>query len=177
MKTALTVTAAFLVSIAAYAAEPAATPVPAATMTTEKAVGATVEQHILVKPADVKWGAGPATLPAGAKFAVIEGDPKAPNALFTIRISVPDGYKIAPHFHPADEHVTVITGTFNMGMGDAFDKKTTTALPAGSFAVMPKGEHHFAFAKGATVVQVHGVGPWGINYVNSADDPRTATPK
>ena len=64
-----------------------------------------------------------------------------------------------------------------LGMGDAFDKKATTALPAGSFAVMPKGEHHFAWAKGATVVQVHGVGPWGINYVNSADDPRTATPK
>lgn len=171
---AMMVSAAALVSVAAFAADPT-TPAPASTPAmTEKTVGATVEQHILVKPADVKWGDGPATLPAGAKMAVIEGDPKAPNALFTIRIKVPDGYKIAPHSHPADEHVTVISGTFNMGMGDAFDKKATAALGAGSFAVMPKGHHHFAWAKGETVVQVHGVGPWGIVYVNPADDPRAA---
>ena len=107
-------------------------------------------------------------------MAVIEGDPTTPNALFTIRIEVPDGFTIAPHSHPADEHITVISGTFNMGMGDAFDKKASTALLAGSFAVMPKGHHHFAWAKGETVVQVHGIGPWGIVYVNPADDPRTA---
>ena len=171
MKTVL-VSAAILVSVAAFAADPAtpaSTPAPS-----EKTVGATVEQHILVKPGDVKWIDGPGALKPGAKMVAIEGDPKTPNALFTIRIKVPDGFTIAPHSHPADEHVTVISGTFNMGMGDTFDKKTSTALPAGSFAVMPKGHHHFAWAKGETVVQVHGVGPWGIVYVNPADDPRNA---
>lgn len=169
MKKELTVVAVLLASAAVYAADPATT-----SMAAERMVGATIEQHILMKPIDVKWGEGPATLPPGAKLAVIEGDPKAPNALFTIRIKLPEGYKISPHFHPADEHITVISGTFNMGMGDAFDKKKTTALPAGSFAVMPKGHHHFAWAKGETVVQVHGVGPWGITYVNPNDDPRNA---
>lgn len=160
----LMVVAVLLVSAAAYAAD----------SPSEKMVGATIEQHILMKAADMKWGEGPATLPPGAKMVVIEGDPKAANALFTIRLKLPEGFAIFPHFHPADEHITVISGTFNMGMGDAFDRKKTTALPAGSFAVMPKGHHHFAWAKGETVVQVHGVGPWGITYVNPNDDPRNA---
>lgn len=180
MKKILTVVAALFVSVAAYAADPAATPAatPAsAPMMSEKTVGSTVEKPIVMKPADLKWGEAPATLPAGAKVAVLEGDPSAPNALFTIRLKMPNGYKIPPHFHPADEHVTVISGTLNMGMGDAFDKKATTALTAGSFGVMPKGHHHFAWAKGETVVQLHGVGPWGITYVNPADDPRSAKPK
>lgn len=167
MKKKLMLVAVLLVSAKAYAADSTKTP-----MTSEKMVGATVERHILMNPADVKWGAGPATLPSGAKMAVIEGDPKAANALFTIRIKLPGGYTISPHFHPADEHITVISGTFNMGVGDVFDRKETTALPAGSFAVMPKAHHHFAWAKGETVVQVHGVGPWGITYVNPNDDPR-----
>lgn len=169
MKKRLMVVAVLLISVTTCAADPTTT-----SMASEKMVGAAIEQHILMKPADVKWGEGPASLPPGAKMAVIEGDPKAANALFTIRIKLPEGYKIFPHFHPADEHVTVISGIFNMGVGDAFNRKETTSLPAGSFAVMPKGHHHFAWAKGETVVQVHGVGPWGITYVNPNDDPRNA---
>lgn len=178
MKKTLTIAATLLVSVSAYAADPAApasTPSTAtAPMMSEKTVGSTVEQHILVSPKDVKWGEGPGALQPGAKMAVIEGDPKTPNALFTIRIKLPSGFKIQAHSHPADEHVTVISGTFQMGMGDAFDAKALTSLPAGSFAVMPKGHHHFASAKGETVVQVHGVGPWAITYVNPTDDPRNA---
>ena len=167
-----------LFGLLAACASPAATPAsPAApAMTSGKTVGATLEQHILLSAADVKWGEGPPNLRPGAKLAVIEGDPKAPDALFTIRIKLPADFSISPHFHPADEHVTVISGSFNMGMGDAFDKTATTALPAGSFAVMPKDHHHFAWADGETVVQVHGVGPWGLTYVNAADDPRNAKP-
>lgn len=179
MKKILTIAATLLVSVVAHAADPATAPVstPATTtapMASEKTVGATVEKHILLSPKDVKWGEGPGALQPGAKMAVIEGDPKTPNALFTIRIKLPAGFKIQAHSHPADEHVTVISGTFQMGMGDAFDAKALTSLPAGSFAVMPKGHHHFASAKGETVVQVHGVGPWGITYVNPTDDPRNA---
>lgn len=127
--------------------------------------------HIMVAPGDVKWMDGPATLPAGSKVAVIEGDPKNPG-LFAMRLKLPANYKILPHWHPADEHVTVISGTFNMGMGDTFDETKGSTLPAGSFAVMPAKAHHFAFTKEETVVQIHGIGPWGITYLNPADDPR-----
>lgn len=169
-----------LVPLIACGAAPASTPSPApvaASPTDERTVGATLDHQILLNPTDVEWGDGPPTLLPGAKMAVVEGDPKAPDALFTIRLKLPDGFAISPHFHPADEHITVIAGTFNMGMGDVFDKNATTALQTGSFAVMPKGHHHFAWANGETVVQVHGVGPWGITYVNSADDPRNAQPE
>ena len=83
-----------------------------------------------------------------------------------------DGYRIAPHFHPADEHLVVVSGVFNMGVGGKLDMGATRAMPAGSFMVMPKGVPHFAWAKGETVVHVYAIGPWGLTYVNPKDDPR-----
>lgn len=133
---------------------------------------AVLEKHILLTPKDVTWGDPPPVFPRGAKFAVVEGDPKAAGQLFAFRLKVPDGYKVPAHFHPADEHLVVISGTGNVGLGDKFDKNASKALPAGSFMAMPKGHHHFFWAKGETVVQVYAVGPWGITYVNPADDPR-----
>ena len=127
--------------------------------------------HVMVSPAEMKWADGPGSLPAGAKFAVIEGDPKNPG-LFTMRLKLPASYRIPAHWHPADEHVTVISGTFNMGMGDKLDATKGHALSVGSFAVMPAKTNHYAFTNEETVIQLHGVGPWGINYVNPADDPR-----
>ena len=116
-------------------------------------------------------GPGPASVPAGAQAAVLEGDlMKA--GLFTLRLKMPDGYKIAPHYHPADEHVTALQGTFVMGMGEKFDQSAGRELAVGSFAVMPTGTRHFAWTKGETIVQLQGVGPWGLTYVNPADDPR-----
>jgi quercetin dioxygenase-like cupin family protein len=129
-------------------------------------------EHTLLTPKDVKWGDPPPVLPSGAKFAVVEGDPKAAGQLVSFRLKMPDGYKIPPHFHPADEHIIVLQGTFNMGMGDKLDQSASKPLEAGSFAIMPKGQHHYAWAKGETVVQVYAVGPWGLTYVNAADDPR-----
>jgi quercetin dioxygenase-like cupin family protein len=129
------------------------------------------KEHIFVTPDDVKWGDAPNSLPAGAKAATIEGNPKEAG-LFTMRLKLPAGYKVPSHWHPADEHVTVISGTFNMGLGDAFDESKAKKLPAGSFAVMPTKTNHFAFVTEETVIQLHGMGPWGINYVNPADDPR-----
>ncbi len=119
----------------------------------------------------VKWQPGPPSLDAGAKFAVLEGDP-AKEGVFTMRLWLPDGFKIKPHWHPAVEHITVVSGTFNLGMGDTFDAAKAQALPAGAFAFMPPKMNHFASAKGDTVVQLHGVGPWQINYLQAADDPR-----
>jgi quercetin dioxygenase-like cupin family protein len=129
-------------------------------------------QHTLLTPHDVKWGDPPPVLPSGARFAVVEGDPKAAGQLVSFRLKMPDGYKIPPHSHPVDEHVVVLEGTFNMGMGDKLDQNASKPLTAGSFAIMPKGEHHYAWAKGETIVQVYAIGPWGLTYVNPADDPR-----
>jgi mannose-6-phosphate isomerase-like protein (cupin superfamily) len=127
--------------------------------------------HVMVTPAGLSWTDGPPSLPPGAKSAVVEGDPRK-EGLFTMRVKLPANYGIPAHWHPADEHVTVISGTFHMGMGDKLDATRGTALTAGSFAVMPAKTQHYAFTRGETVIQLHGVGPWGITYVNPADDPR-----
>jgi quercetin dioxygenase-like cupin family protein len=125
-------------------------------------------------PADVAWADCSAALPPGARCAVLEGDLQAPGVLFGYRVKFPDGYRIAPHYHPADEHLVILQGTFNMGMGERFDRAATRPLSAGSFAAMPKGAPHFAWTSGETIVHVYAVGPWGMTYVNPADDPRRA---
>ena len=122
-------------------------------------------------PDQMTWGPAPAMLPAGGKLAVLEGDPTKPRA-FTMRLQMPDGYTIPPHFHPSLEHVTVISGALKVGMGDKFDESQMQTLPAGTFGMIPVGMHHFAKAQGETVIQLHGVGPWRLTYVNKADDPR-----
>jgi quercetin dioxygenase-like cupin family protein len=130
------------------------------------------QEHGFFQLADMKWIDGPPSLPKGAKLALLEGNPTQEGP-FTMRLQLPDGFKIPPHWHPAVEHVTVVSGTFNLGLGDKFDTSSGRALSAGSFAFMQPGMKHFAWATGETVVQVHGIGPWKINYVNPADDPRT----
>ncbi|HUR00691.1 MAG TPA: cupin domain-containing protein [Gemmatimonadaceae bacterium] len=117
-----------------------------------------------------KWGPAPAIFPAGARMAVMQGDPSK-NQLFTVRLDVPKGYRIPPHFHPTDEHLTIIKGTFLVGMGDRIDAKHTMALNAGGFATASAQQHHYAIAKTHTIVQVHAMGPFQLTYVNPADDP------
>ena len=133
---------------------------------------AAAAKHVMVAPSDVKWGPGPASLPPGAQMAVLDGDPAKAGMPFVIRAKLPDGYKVAPHWHPTDENVVVLSGTFVVGTGDKFDEKAVTSLPTGSFVRMPKLMHHSAMAKGETVIQVHGVGPFAVTYVNPKDDPR-----
>jgi quercetin dioxygenase-like cupin family protein len=89
-----------------------------------------------------------------------------------MRLRMPAGYRIPPHFHAFDEHVTVISGTFYVGMGEAFDMAKASELPTGTFAALAPGVRHFAFTRSETVIQLHGTGPWGLTYVNPADDPR-----
>jgi quercetin dioxygenase-like cupin family protein len=132
-------------------------------------------QHaVIVLPDQITWKPGPPSLPSGARFAVIEGNP-AEAGPFTMRLSVPNGYRIPPHSHPGIEHVTVMKGTFRVGMGDKFDASALTPLPAGAFVALAPGTRHFAEAQGETVLQLHGVGPWSVTYVNPADDPRKQT--
>ena len=127
--------------------------------------------HIMVVPKDITWKEGPASLPKGAMFAVVEGDPAKP-AAFTMQLKLPANYKVPPHWHPAIEHVTVLSGSFHMGLGEVFEESKATKLPVGGFAVMAIGTRHFAFTKEKATIQLHGIGPWGITYVNPADDPR-----
>ncbi len=135
---------------------------------------ATHSKHIMIAPDEIVWGECPPFLPPGAQCVVIEGNPQTPKALFTLRSKLPDHYVISPHTHPTDEHITVISGTFKMGLGKIFDEAAMKAMPEGSFMVMPKKTAHFAMTDGETVVQVHAVGPMTFNYVNPADDPRHA---
>lgn len=135
---------------------------------------AMVKEHITVTEKDLKWQPGPAAIPPGSQMAVLEGDPKVPDKLFTLRLKVPDGWQIPAHMHPADEHITVLQGSFDMGMGDKFDASKLTQYGPGSFMVMPAGHNHFAKARGETLIQLHAIGPWEIIYKNPADDPRKA---
>lgn len=118
----------------------------------------------------LKWGPAPAVLPAGAKMAVLQGDPGKAEP-FTVRLDMPDGYRVAPHFHPTDEYLTIIQGTLLLGMGDKVDRARTTALPAGAFASALANMHHYVTAKGHTVVQIQSMGPFMLTYVDKADDP------
>jgi len=128
---------------------------------------------VIQAPDALDWKDGPPSLPPGAKIAVLEGDPTKPGP-FVFRVQVPDGYKIAPHTHPKPERVTIISGSFHLGMGERFDPKHATTLPAGTYGTWPAGMKHFVWVEGETIVQFHGDGPWQIEYVNPADDPRKA---
>jgi quercetin dioxygenase-like cupin family protein len=125
-----------------------------------------------IVPADaVKWEPAPPILPPGAQAAIISGDPSS-DGLYVVRLKLPDGYKVPAHNHPTSEYVTVLSGTFNLGMGDKLDMAKGQALTAGGFAEAPANMNHYAWAKGETIVQVHGKGPFAITYADAADDPR-----
>ena len=131
------------------------------------------QAHVFT-PDHLNWGPAPAVLPEGARLAVLDGDP-AKAGPYTMRLEMPAGYRIPPHFHQVDEHVTVISGAFQVGMGDTFDEGKLTTLPPGTFGVIPPGMRHFARAAKATVIQLHGTGPWGLTYVNPADQPNSSS--
>jgi hypothetical protein len=128
------------------------------------------DAHRLVGADELKWSDVP-SLPPGAKLAVIEG-PMSQAVPFTVRLKFPDNYSIPPHWHPAVERVTVLSGTFHMGLGEKFDRTKAQALTPGGIAIMQPKTPHFAWTRGETVVQLHGTGPWGITYLNPNDDPR-----
>ena len=131
--------------------------------------------HILMAPAEAKWGEPPPVFEKGMSFTVVSGDPGKPG-LYVVRAKMPAGYKIAPHWHPTDEHVTVLSGSLALGMGEKFDKAGMKTLPAGGYALLPADMRHFAMATAATTIQVHGQGPFMLTYVNPADDPSKRAP-
>ena len=121
----------------------------------------------------IVWGPAPAVFPAGAEMAVLAGNPGGTGE-FTVRLRMPDGYRIPPHTHPTDENVTVLAGSFSVGMGPTFDASQMQALAAGGFVTAPANHAHFAAAHGVTVVQVSALGPFQLTYVNPSDAPTTA---
>jgi quercetin dioxygenase-like cupin family protein len=127
----------------------------------------------LYPPTSIEWKPGPAAIPPGAKIAVLEGDPTKEGS-FVVRFQFPDGYHIPPHTHPKTERLTVISGAIYLATGESLDRDSAKKLPAGSFGYWPAGMKHTAWSEGETVIQLHGIGPWQINYVNPADDPRNA---
>jgi hypothetical protein len=133
---------------------------------------AAAPMHVMTTPAELKWGPPPPVFEQNAQMALVSGDPSKPG-LYCVRLKMPAGYKVMPHWHPTDEHVTVISGTFALGMGDKVDPATMTELPAGGYALLPATMHHYAMAKTECIVQVHGMGPFALTYVNPADDPST----
>ena len=154
-----------IASVAIVAQANAQAAQPAGTAKTEAS-------HVTIAiPDKIQWGPAPASLPAGARAAILEGNPSEPGP-FTLRLEMPANYRIAPHHHPVPEHVTVISGAFHVGMGDTFDATKTTELPAGTFGLIQPNMRHFAMTRTRTVIQLHGIGPWSLVYVNPADDPR-----
>jgi quercetin dioxygenase-like cupin family protein len=130
-----------------------------------------VDDHTIISAQEIKWAAGPPSIPAGAQAAVLHGDP-GKDGLFSLRLKLPKGYHIPPHTHPKPEIVTVISGTFRLGMGEKAEAGKGRPLSAGSFLALPPGMAHFAYADEDTVIQLNSTGPWSLTYINLADDPR-----
>jgi quercetin dioxygenase-like cupin family protein len=127
-------------------------------------------QHHIAMPDTMKW-VDPPTFP-GAKLAIVQGDPSK-EGLFVYRVKMPANFKIAPHRHKASENVTVLQGVFFVGAGEKFDQGSGQELPVGGFVSIPAEHAHFAYSgKEETLIQVHGVGPTDIRFVNPDDDPR-----
>ncbi|HEU5286267.1 MAG TPA: cupin domain-containing protein [Sphingomicrobium sp.] len=124
-----------------------------------------------VNPAGLRWGPAPPSLPRGAQLAVLAGDPQSAG-MFTIRLRFPPGYSVAPHSHPTDEFVTVISGQMGLGMGSRMDRARATRLVPGGFVIAPANMNHYAFTRTGAVIQITAHGPFAVTYVNPADDPR-----
>jgi hypothetical protein len=168
MRRALLATSCLAVSVFAASAARAQSKGPGIVPTPRSAAGHPT--HKFVKGADIAWQDAPPNLPRGAKIAVLEGDPSKIGS-YVMRLKIPDGYKIAAHWHPKTENLTVIQGTFYLGTGDKLDPSKGTPLKAGDFSTMPGGMHHYAWSQGETIVQAHGMGPFQMNYVDPTDDP------
>jgi SAM-dependent methyltransferase len=131
--------------------------------------------HLMVTAGELAWGPAPLKLPANAQLAVVAGDPESTGP-YAVRLKMPNGYKIMPHWRPTLENVTVLSGVFHVGSGSTFDQSKGRALPVGGFSTVGPQRHHFAWAEGETEIQVHGMGPFQITYVNPNDDPSLSAP-
>ena len=142
---------------------------PAIAADATKKADAAKHDAMSINAAELKWGEAPPDVPKGASLAVLHGDPSKKGP-FTIRLKLPAGYKIPPHWHSNDEQLTIVSGAFVLHMGDTMDAPAST-LTAGGYHFLPGKMHHAAESKGETIVQVNGMGPFDIHYLNPADNP------
>ncbi|MBI2817389.1 MAG: cupin domain-containing protein [Acidobacteria bacterium] len=133
--------------------------------------------HVHVTPDQITWGPAPSSLPPGAEVAVLNGDPSKAGAHFHMRAKFPDGYTVPPHWHPTDENLIVLKGNLLIGLGEKLDERQAREMPEGSYGLMPKQVKHFAVAKGETIFDIYGSGPFDLTYVNPTDDPRQQSRK
>jgi quercetin dioxygenase-like cupin family protein len=129
------------------------------------------QHHTLVAGDAVKWGPAPPSLPPGAQAAVLLGNP-AQEGAFVLRLKFPTGFTVPPHRHSKDELVTVISGKFAIAAGEKLDRTKAKSLPPGSFVHLPAGMAHYAWADGEAIVQINGMGPFDVTYIDPKDDPR-----
>ena len=129
------------------------------------------ESKDFVNPKDIKWGPAPPAIPRGAKIAVLQGDPFK-SGPFVMRLMVPAGYKIPPHWHTQDESLTVISGSFYFGKGDKTETSNASTITAGAFHYLSGKDHHYLVAKTPSVIQINGNGPFDVTYINAANDPQ-----
>ncbi len=132
----------------------------------------TKAEAMSINAAEIKWGPAPPDIPKGAEIAVLHGDPSKKGP-FTLRLKAPAGFKIPPHWHSNDEYLTILAGTLILHMGDTMDAPATN-LAVGGFHFLPAKMHHAAEAKVETVIQLEGMGPFDIHYLNPADNPNPA---
>jgi quercetin dioxygenase-like cupin family protein len=132
-----------------------------------------MDEQVFVNTGDIKWGAAPPVLPKGAKLAVLYGDPGKPGP-YVLRLAAPANYSIPPHWHTQTENLTIVSGALYLGMGDKRVAKEAQALKAGGYHYLPAKQHHYAFTRVATVIQVSGEGPFDINYIDPKDNPAPA---
>ena len=168
MKTSMLRIAALLVA-AAFAPVTGAQDKKAPASTAAPAAAAAATNHKMWSAKTLEWKDLPSI--QGAKIAILEG-PMNEEKPFIARIKMPSGGKIPPHWHPGIEHVTVISGTFAMALGEKWDDKALHTMGPGDVMIMQPKTPHYAMAKAETIVQIHGMGPWSVNYVNPADDPK-----
>lgn len=124
-------------------------------------------------PAPLKWGPAPPALPSGAQMAVVSGDP-GKTGMFTIQLKMPANYAVPPHSHPTNEVVKVMSGKLHYAMTDKMDMAKASTLTAGHSVTMKATMHHWVHAPAPATVQVSGMGPFAITYVDPKDDPRNA---
>ena len=133
----------------------------------KKHSGAPHRSHRAVAPDALHWGPPPADAiqgqppadlpPLRTLIAVVEGDPSKPGVPFVVRLKSPDGEKFPPHWHPNDEHVTVLQGTFVLADGEKYSESGGTELNAGAYVAVPKRMWHYGHTKGETILQIRKV--------------------
>jgi len=138
--------------------------------------GSMMMEHQSIDASAIKWESAPPGLPPGAMAAVLYGDPGKEGQYYVMRLKAPDGFKVMPHTHPVDEHMTVLKGTFLVGMGEKWDAAALKPVSVNGHSFMPKNTAHFASFRGETIMEFSGLGPFGITYINPNDDPRNKKP-